>query len=425
MPEKRTVLQPLLCLLEQRVGLRLEANATQTLAAFDALADQLKLSQVLLLERLTCDPALLEKLATQLTIAETHFFRIAPQIAALRELVLPELERRLAGKRPLSLWSAGCSTGEEAYTLAILAAQGLSARTELWILGTDLHPDSLEAARRGSYRAWSFRDTPEHVRERYFRKSIIEPASHQSPEWQIAAKLRGMVRFELHNLLSADWQAMERFDLILCRNVMIYFSNFTAQRLIERLAAQLQPSGWLILGPSDPPPLPATLEHCGLSVRYVPGAIIYQKNVEQKNALQTATEVKTVAQPPEKSLRPLATLELPLSEAQMLGFGGPIAQVFSQPVNTPADFETELQLGMSALERDDLPAALEALRRAAYLEPQSALAQFLLAKTLLDSAQPTRARVALRQAERWLPISDSSGDLQRAISALSVMLGEP
>ena len=422
MPRERDVLPQLLSLLEQRVGLRLNASATQVLAAFDALNEQLQISPAQLLERLSGDSALLEKLATQLTIPETHFFRIKPQIDALRDLVLPDLERRLAAQRPLRCWSAGCSTGEEAYTLAILAVQGLSARTEVEILGTDLHPQSLEVARRGTYGAWSFRDTPEQVREQFFATA----SRGTSPAWRIADHLRQQVQFSVLNLLNPDWSPLERFDLILCRNVMIYFSNATAQHLIERFAAQLQPGGWLILGPSDPPPLHDTLERAGFSVRYERGAMLYQKRMAGQVA---------------QSAPVFATLELPPIEGLMFDFGPPISPAPVPPPEVAAaapltDFQHQLQLGMGALEADDIPAALTALRRAAYLEPLSALAQFLLAKTLLGSAQPDRARIALRQAKRLLHDRDSQigevdadlhssdADLQRAVTALSVMLGE-
>lgn len=408
---------PLLGLLEQRVGLRLQGSATQALGAFDALASTLQISATELLERLTSDPALLETLATQLTVPETHFFRIAPQMDALRELVLPDLERCLAGGRPLRFWSAGCSTGEEAYTLAILAAEGLSGNTRVDILGTDLHPQSLEIARRGRYGAWSFRDTPERVRSTYFTDS----SRGLSTQWQIADHLRRQVRFEVLNLMSLDWSPLEHFDLILCRNVMIYFSNSTAQQLIERFAEQLHPGGWLILGPSDPPPLPATLERCGFSVRFERGAMLYQKIAAQPRApVQPGAPVQ-----PRAPLPSLATLELPPVEGLLFDVDEPMTpapQIFTAE-QTP-DFQRQLQLGMNALEATDLPTALSALRRAAYLEPQSALAQFLLAKTLLDSAQPDRARVALRQAQRLLDGSDPSADLHRAATALSVMLGE-
>ena len=423
----RDVLIPLLSLLEQRVGLRLQRSATQALRAFDALAHTLQISAAELLERLLSDPALLEELATQLTIPETHFFRTGPQIDALLETVLPDLGGRFVVTRTLHFWSAGCSTGEEAYTLAILAAQTRSVGNKVSILGTDLHPASLETARRGQYGEWSFRDTPEAVRDRYFALIPREQSSPQHREqslpqhreqsstqlrdhvtkWRIADHLRRIVRFEPLNLLSADWSHLERFDLILCRNVMIYFSNATAQHLIERLAAQLQPGGWLMLGPSDPPPLPRTLERCGLSVRYQRGAIIYQK--QQANQPLPTTVTPTVV-----------TLELPPFEAplphqpQLLRDAAPVKI---------ADFEVELQLGMNALEATEIPAALAALRRAVYLEPQSALAQFLLAQALVESLQPDRARVVLRQAQRLLRHSDPSSDLQRAVTALNVMLG--
>ena len=414
MPAARAVLAPLLSLLEQNVGLRLQGSAPQALEAFDALARTLQASESELLERLASEPALLEELATQLTIPETHFFRIAPQIDALTQTVLPDLERRLSGKRELRFWSAGCSTGEEAYTLAMLAAQGMSARTEVGILGTDLHPESLETARRGRYGEWSFRDTSERARQRYF--VAVSPAQHRT--WQIADSLRERVRFEPHNLMSLDWSRLGRFDLILCRNVMIYFSNATAQRLIERFADQLQPGGWLILGPSDPPPLRDTLERCGFSVRFERGAMLYQK---------------PIAGQPRAPAPSLPTLELPPSAELLAQFDAtPMNAAPTSPHQDLAteralDFELQLQLGMDALEAGDFPAALGAVRRAAYLEPQSALAQFLLAQTLLHSAQPDRARVALRQAQRLLNSVGSvqSADLQRAVTALSGILGEP
>jgi chemotaxis protein methyltransferase CheR len=411
------VLIPLLSLLEQRVGLRLHGSAMQALGAFEAMAQDLSVGAEELLERLMRDPALLEELATRLTIPETHFFRIGPQIQALIDPILPDLERRLVGTRPLAFWSAGCSTGEEAYTLAILADQRRRWRGKLTILGTDLHPASLEVARRGSYGEWSFRDTPEDVRETYFTQVPREPsavtARDHGIKWQIAPHLRQMVRFQTLNLLNADWSQLERFDLILCRNVMIYFSNPTAQQLIERLAAQLHPGGWLMVGPSDPPPLPSTLERSGLSVRFESGAILYQK--QQLNlplVIASSSSVPTLewslfGAPPDSS-DPPAPPDLSSQRQQALA--------------TEADFEQQLQLGMNALEALQMPAALAALRRAVYLEPQSALAQFLLAQALVGSGQLDRARVALRQAKHLLGHHDPQSDLHRAITALGVMM---
>ena len=116
----------------------------------------------------------------------------------------------------------------------------------------------------------------------------------------------------------------------------------------------------------------------------------------------------------------MVTLELPPFEAPLPH--QPQLLRDAVPVKI-ADFEVELQLGMNALEATEIPAALAALRRAVYLEPQSALAQFLLAQALVESLQPDRARVVLRQAQRLLRHSDPSSDLQRAVTALNVMLG--
>ena len=424
----REELNPLLSLLERRVGLRLQSNATQVFDAFDALAHELGVGAAELLGRLIVDSALLEELATRLTVAETHFFRIKPQIDALAQTVLPDLERRSAATHALRFWSAGCSTGEEAYTLAILWTQLRSSR-DVSILGTDLHPQSLEAARCGRYGEWSFRDTPAEVTDRYFSLVAHESAQPGSPSraqslghratWQIADSLRQMVRFEVLNLLSADWSHVAQFDLILCRNVMIYFSNPTAQHLVERLAARLRPGGWLMLGPSDPPPLPATLERCRLTVHYEHGAILYRKQPGgPSQPLIVRQSVETLELPPIQALFGLPA-SLPTSLPTSLPEPPPTKR---DPPGTNASFETELQRGMDALEAAQIPLALEALRRAVYLEPRSALAQFLLARVLVDSAQPDRARVALRQAQRLLEGSDPSSDLHRAVTALHLML---
>lgn len=217
---------------------------------------------------------LLDLLVAEVTVGETHFFRIGPQIAALQRTVLPDLiARRSAGHR-LGIWSAGCSTGEEAFTLAILLHETLPAREDwdVTLLATDISRRALDTARQAIYGAWSFRETPQAVRERYF--AAIDK------RWCLAEPVRRMVHFAQLNLAADAFPSPgphgPDLDLILCRNVTIYFSTEAAQRLYRRFAAALAPGGWLVLGPSDP--VPDQLR--ALAPVYLPGAVLWRRSTD-------------------------------------------------------------------------------------------------------------------------------------------------
>ena len=165
-------------LVEARVGIRLNRQqladldgiVAATLGSLGATTTPLALLATFAAGG---QPELFRAFVARLTIGETHFFRIAPQIAALREVVFPQLLTARATVRQLACWSAGCSTGEELYTLAILLCELLADAPgwQLRLLGTDLSEPALGVARQASYREWSFRETPPWVRERYFRRA--------------------------------------------------------------------------------------------------------------------------------------------------------------------------------------------------------------------------------------------------------------
>ena len=245
--------------------------------------------------------------AARVTIGETHFFRVAPQIAALREIVLPDLIQRRAGNRRLTLWSAGCSSGEEPYTLAILLRE-LLPTIDSWdvrLFATDLSEPALDTARRAVYREWSFRETPAWVRQRYF--------TAQGDLWRLHDAIRQMVRFERVNLVAAPYppplSAAGTLDLILCRNVTIYFNHSVSHDLYRRFAASLAPGGWLILGPSDPPPP----SDCGLEPVYLTNAIVWRTPLPGASAAPRPTEreLPAVASIAPLPARPRITRPLP------------------------------------------------------------------------------------------------------------------
>jgi chemotaxis protein methyltransferase CheR len=188
---------------------------------------------------LTYDRRRLEELARVadlLTTRETYFFREGYQLAALREEILPLLARE---SRPVSIWSAGCASGEEAYTVAMVSAE---AGIPVEVLGTDVSPAALATARRGEYEDRSLRETPIATRDRWFER--------RDDRWVVRDELKRMVRFTGANLLG-DPKPEGPFDAVLCRNVIIYFSQDAKRRLAARLWHAIRPGGWLLLGHAE------------------------------------------------------------------------------------------------------------------------------------------------------------------------------
>jgi chemotaxis protein methyltransferase CheR len=188
-------------------------------------------------------------LIKKVTIGETYFFRDSDYIEALRRNILPDLIARHQTDRTLRLWSAGCATGEEPYTLAILLRQVLSDidQWKILILATDINRQALSDAAAGRYRAWSFRETDPAFRSTYFTPNgdtfTLEPA------------VREMVTFAYLNLAEDNYPSptnqTSNIDLILCRNVTIYLPNSLIHDIANRFYQCLSNGGWLIVGPSE------------------------------------------------------------------------------------------------------------------------------------------------------------------------------
>lgn len=189
----------------------------------------------------------LRALAAELTVAETYFYRHPEQYKAFEEVALRERMRGGCGRRRLRVLSAGCASGEEAYSLAAIVRDclGPAAAEGVDILGVDLNPLVLDKARRARYSAWSLRATGEDQRQRLFRCEGREFVLHDD--------LRTAVRFEERNLLKDDagFWAPGSFDIVFCRNVMIYFAADTVKGVVARLSGALAPGGYLFLGPSE------------------------------------------------------------------------------------------------------------------------------------------------------------------------------
>lgn len=190
------------------------------------------------------DPRLIEAVADALNTNETFFFRDNAPFDILRESVLPELSRKRGG-RPLRIWCAACSSGQEPFSVAMLLAE-LRAEgrpVEAEIIATDVSARVLEKARAGLYSQFEVqRGLPIKLLIKYFERS--------GELWRLSDRIRSMVRFQTFNLLD-PMTSLGRFDIVFCRNVLIYFDPDSRRRTLERIAANLAEDGALFLGGAE------------------------------------------------------------------------------------------------------------------------------------------------------------------------------
>lgn len=211
-------------------------------------------------------------LVSRLTVGETYFFRNRGQFNALRDQILPDIIRRRRDKQQwLRIWSAGCSTGEEPYSLAILLRELIAdiGNWNIHLLATDINEDALAAAREGVYRSWSFREVEEHYRQQYF--------TTEGESSRIRPEVQSMVTFRYLNLAGDSYPTTatgtDSLDLILCRNVMIYFHPELCLEVTRRFFSCLSPQGNLLVGHSEH----SDLVFPGFSRSFNGRAIVYQK----------------------------------------------------------------------------------------------------------------------------------------------------
>lgn len=219
---------------ERRLGERLVAL---DLGGFDDYYNYLRFS--------VRGAAELEEAIEVLTTNETYFFRQEYQLRCFRDEVLPRIAEENRGHRRLSIWSAGCSSGEEAYTIAILVHEsGLFSGWDVRIIGSDISKRSVTVARRAIYRGASFRTIDVKVRGAYF-----QPTAEGE---QVVDPIRKMCHFGQLNLLDGARAAIVgRVDAVFCRNVLIYFDTRSRRQVIENLYDRLVPGGFLMLGHSE------------------------------------------------------------------------------------------------------------------------------------------------------------------------------
>ncbi len=212
------------------------------------------------------------ELIRQITIAETYFMRDKGHIYLLQNNILPELIKAQQESKSLRIWSAGCSTGEEAYSIAILLQEIIPdiQNWRLQIIGSDLNPEVVQKARQAVYSEWSLRSLTDKQKSLYFTR--------QGSSWRLNENLRKMVTFYSNNLVDDDFGRtsadFREFDLILCRNVFIYFEPQAIKKVLHRFQVALKNNCYLITGHMEL----HGQKLQGLKVNVFPDAVVYQKD---------------------------------------------------------------------------------------------------------------------------------------------------
>ncbi len=352
------------------------------------------------------DDTLLEDLIAELTVGETYFFREPGQFAFLRSEVLPAWRLERSQSQPARLWSAGCASGEEAYSLAMMIAEeGLSAQTHL--LATDISRAALSKARQAVYGSWSLRGEGAEMARRHLRR--------EGKMFAVSESIRNSITLEYLNLAldvypsfaTATWG----MDLILCRNVLIYFDAETVRAVARRLHASLAEGGWLITASSDPP----LGELAPFEMVVAPEGVFYRR-AAHATLLTVTSPIAVVQEPAPLPYPPLPSREEVLAEARNDLAAGRYALAAEKSRGREEDAEATA-LHVRALANLDVSAAESACAAAVREHPFSCELQYLRAVLLVGLGRDDEAVVAARQVlylDRSLAIAHCLlGALQR------------
>lgn len=384
--------------LDERVRERMRHAAFESLDAYRAvLADPEK------------GEAEWRALEDAITIGETYFFRYAEQFEQLRRQILPALIEARAERKALRIWSVGCSNGAEPYTVAIVLREVLGTDADAWslsITGGDISEAALAKAQAGVYGPWALRALSEAMVERYFDRTGLRT-------WRLKRPYRSMVRFERENVLDLLSPApplhWSNFDVILCRNVLIYFAPDVALRLVAALEERLAPDGRLILGHAEAgltAPLPeipltsefrSTLDPAGSAAAASVAAVL---PVTPTTALDWPTWPPALAGTSAQAAGEagdLALLRRLADEGDYRSAREVCERMIARPDVPPTAFYLKAIL---CLVEDDTPGAETALKQAIYLDRNFVLAHHRLGVLGIGGGRIDAGRRSLRTALR-------------------------
>ncbi len=378
-PAPATAIAPVTALLARRTGLVFPEGRQEALAA--AVAGALARTGAGSPEELACllenAPGALDDLVGEITVSESYFFRTPEQFELLRREALPEILRRRGADHRLRLLSAGCASGEEPYSLAILLEEeGLGGRSA--VIATDISRPALARAAEANYGEWSLRGSPEGFRARYFRRA--------GDRWRLDERIRRRVEITYLNLAEDIYPSrttgIADFDVIFCRNALIYFAPEVVARVAARLYSSLADGGWLFPGPSDPP-LGA---HAPFDPVMTAAVLVYRRPKDGAVCSPVGASVPIDGPAP---VMPSAT-SLADEPAERPGRLRP-------PQDENTGLETVLPRVRALADRGRVPEALEAAGAAAQRFPTSAEAHYLRAVLLTEAGRDREAADALRR----------------------------
>lgn len=373
----------------------------------------------------------MDLLIEHLTIGETHFFRHQEVFTALETLVLPEVSRRAAGSC-IRVWSAGCANGAEAYSIGILLKQ-LQASGAIAgaasVIGTDISRRSLERATRAEYSDWDLRDTSAEVRACCFQRD------HKW--WVLNPEYRRLASFQYHNLVQHPLPSLLHnlcaFNIVLCRNVLMYFDTATVRRIVHQLHDTLVEGGWLIVGHAE-----ANVElFAAFETVNVPGAVLYRKTARvSESRLESSRSVpigraKCVqdAPGPLQAVKPSAATSRPqqacgealgnedervylnqLEQIRRLANSGHLDQAENTCrillQQSPLKSAPYLYLALISAQEQWHEPAIELLKKALYLDPELIVANLHLGLLYQRCGQ---AHAARRYLNRTLELLSEAG----------------
>jgi chemotaxis protein methyltransferase CheR len=343
-----------------------------------------------------------EKLIILLTNNESYFFRDKEQLNILKSYIFPELIKRNRNRKTLRICSAGCSTGQEPYTIAILLKELLPdfQQWNILILGIDIDRKALEVAQKAIYEPWSFRGVDENLKKQYFQEN--------KNQFYLVPEIKNLVKFQVVNLVKDPFpqihSELKEMDLILCRNVFIYFENITIAKVLEKIYCTLQPSGYFLTGHTE---LSGVILNRFEKIAF-PESIIYRRSEQTKLSSEKSIDLlspsaialndKVNFNSPKTSLQKSETKLENFLKTQPLNNLNKVETVQVQDKNHFQNVKKILLEAEALLTQEKYELAIEKAQKILQIEAKHFQAHYLLAQTYANLGQYEQAIQACQQA---------------------------
>lgn len=362
-----------------------------------------------------------QDLALLLTTGETYFFRDRGQIDLIQDTILPEImaRKQLAIgtiKPSLRIWSAGCSTGEEPYSIATIVKELVPnyLNWNLLILGTDINTVSIAKAKTANFSEWSFRMVKPELKQRYFR--------NQEKSWQLNEQIRRMVKFQTGNLLTDDYPSLNsdiyNMDIIICRNVFIYFNSENVETILAKLHQTLSPGGYLVVGHTE-------LHDLNLQ-GFVPQAydesVIYQRSEDVHSPISVPTprrpqsvlipQLNSAVKAKQPEIKPVKAINKPIDKPTAIS----AVKSTVKSSDRTSNFQSDLQKAQALFEQGKYPLTLEQADQLLRQQPNHFAVIYLIAQTYANLGQYQQA---VNYCQRAIALDSMSIDIYYLLAQIS------